>query len=137
MKIPKIFNKAQLAQLAYPSTKSAKTLLSRKINGQQGAVLTFKDRKAIYEATLTALNELKEQCQPYWAYFNDKFIEARFEDEHTELFSRDLFAEYVQEMDYNIFHVQVAEDDFKPYTPSDKELLQAENEFWDKYFKIV
>lgn len=69
-----------------------------------------------------------------WNIIDGKVV-YDFTDGTQETVERSKFEEYVKEMDYNIFHTQIAEDEFVPYTPSDEEYIKAEKEFFDDYFK--
>lgn len=69
-----------------------------------------------------------------WNIIDDKVV-YDFSDGTQQTIERSLFDEYVKEMDYNLWHTQVAEDDFVPYTPSDEEYARVEKEFFSDYFK--
>ena len=68
-------------------------------------------------------------------YFKDDKVIYNLKGDMQITMPRCNFEIYVKEMDYNIFHIQVAEDDFKPYTPTQEEYDKEEKEFFDNYFK--
>ena len=67
-----------------------------------------------------------------WNYKEDK-VEYLLSDNLTVTLDRDLFRQHCLETDF--YTIQVAEDDFKPYTPTEQEYLKDEKEFFNNYFK--
>ena len=68
-----------------------------------------------------------------WNIIYNKVV-YEFSDGSQKTIERSKFDEYIREMDYNLWHNQVDVDDFRPYTPSDKEYARVENEFFGNYF---
>ena len=69
-----------------------------------------------------------------WNIIDDKVV-YEFSDGSQKIVERSKFDEYVREMDYNLWHNQVDVDDFRPYTPSNREYKKEEVQFFDNYFK--
>lgn len=134
MKIPKIFNKTELANEIYPLQKQAKATLNNKLKNNQGRELNDYDLEKILEASKKAVMDLKIQMAYDWEYLNDDEVVFYYLNDKTDTVDRLLFHEYIKEV--GLFERQISEDDFEPYTPTEYEYKQAEKEFWNYFFNI-
>lgn len=136
MKIPKIYNKTEMANAIYPHQKQAKATLNNKLNNNQGRELNDDDLEKLLATAKKGVKDLKIQMAYAWEYLNDDEVLFYYLNDKTDTVDRQIFKDDLKEASENVFHHQVDADRFERYTPSKKEYNKVETDFWNKYFEL-